>query len=78
VTYQNKWAVVSLHFLLNIPAASGVAVGLSRDGVNWAAVYVNDAAVNNTATSLVVPTLWYWHVNLTGSATQYGLWGVYG
>lgn len=78
VTYQNKWAEVSLSFLFNIPATSGVAVGLSKDGVNWAAVYVNDAAVNNTATNLVVPTLWYWHVNLTGSATQYGLWGIYG
>jgi hypothetical protein len=77
-TYQNKWPSVSLYFLLNIPAASGVTVKLSRDGVNWATVYLNDAAVNNTTTYLVVPTLWYWHVELTGTATQYGLWGTYG
>ena len=77
-TYQNKWPSVSLYFLLNIPAASGVTVKLSRDGVNWATVYLNDAAANNTATHIVVPTLWYWHVELTGTATQYGLWGTYG
>lgn len=77
-TYQNKWPSVSLCFLLNIPAASGVTVKLSRDGVNWATIYLNDAAANNTATHIVVPTLWYWHVELTGTATQYGLWGTYG
>lgn len=77
-TYQNKWSSVSLYFLLNIPTSSSVTIKLSKDGTSWSSVYVNNAFVNNTSTTLDVPTLWYWRVELTGTATLYGLWGTYG